>query len=234
MADRLLLLPGLLCDETLWRAQMAALSGLVSVSTADMTRDDSIGAMAGRVLAAAPDRFALAALSMGGYVAFEILRIAPNRVTRLCLMDTSARPDTPSQARRRRGLIELAQKGRFLGVTPRLLPTLLHADSLADVQLTQSVMAMTERVGAAAFLRQQHAILGRPDSRPLLPSIKVPTLVVVGRGDQTTPPDLAAEIADGIPGARLVVLEGCGHLPPMERPDEVNTLLREWLEKPSV
>jgi pimeloyl-ACP methyl ester carboxylesterase len=95
-------------------------------------------------------------------------------------------------------------------------------------------MAMTERVGAAAFLRQQHAILGRPDSRPLLPSIKVPTLVVVGRGDQTTPPDLAAEIADGIPGARLVVLEGCGHLPPMERPDEVNTLLREWLEKPSV
>jgi pimeloyl-ACP methyl ester carboxylesterase len=227
--DALVLLPGLLCDAALWHHQVGSLGHASTISVADLTLDHSVGAMAERVLQDAPQRFALAALSMGGYVAFEILRLAPQRVTRLCLMDTSARPDSAAQAQRRRDLIDLARRGRFRGVTPRLLPSLLHADSLSDLHLTQAVTAMCCRVGVEAFLRQQQAILSRPDSRPLLATVSVPTLVVVGAGDVTTPPHLAAEIAAGIPGAELRIIEGAGHLPPMERPAETNAILRAWL-----
>lgn len=166
MPAPLLLLPGLLCDEALWDHQLRHLADLGPMSVADLTRDDTLGAMAERVLEAAPPRFDLAGLSMGGYVAFEILRRAPERVGRLCLIDTSARPDTEEQAARRRGLMELAGRGQFKGVTPRLLPLLVHPDRLADAPLTGTVMAMADRVGAEAFLQQQRAILGRPDSRP--------------------------------------------------------------------
>ena len=114
----LLLLPGLLCDPRLWRDQVAGLADLARCHVAETTLDDALPAMAARALAAAPERFALAALSMGGYLAFEILRQAPGRVTRLALLDTSARPDTPEQARRRRGLMALARSGQFRGVTP--------------------------------------------------------------------------------------------------------------------
>lgn len=226
----LLLLPGLLCDARLWRDQVAALAPLARCRVADLTQDDTIAAMAARALAAAPPRFALCALSMGGYVAFEMLRQAgPGRVTRLALFDTSARPDTPEQVRRRRGLIALARSGTFRGVTPRLLPQLLHPANL-DGEVAQEVIAMAERVGRDAFLRQQAAILGRPDSRPDLPGIAVPTLVAVGEADALTPPALAEEMATLIPGARLAVLPGCGHLPPLEDPGAVTALLASWLE----
>ena len=228
----LLLLPGLLCDARLWRDQVADLSAIADPFVADLTLDESFEAMAQRALARMPERFALAALSMGGYVAFAILRLAPERVTRLALFDTSARPDSEFQARRRRGLMALARGGHFRGVTPRLLPQLLHPDNLADAELTGEVMAMAERVGRAAFIRQQAAILNRPDSRPDLHRIEVPTLVGVGEADQLTPPDRAQEIAAGIPGAVLRVLEGCGHLPPMERPAATSALLRRWLASP--
>jgi pimeloyl-ACP methyl ester carboxylesterase len=227
--DPLVLLPGLLCDAALWQHQVDTIRPFTTILVADLTRDATLGAMAERVLRDAPPRFALAALSMGGYVAFEILRIAPHRVTRLCLMDTSARPDSTEQAQHRRGLMDLARRGRFRGVTPRLLPLLLHADSLSDLRLTQAVMEMCGRVGVEAFLRQQQAILLRPDSRSLLETIAVPTLVLVGAGDVTTPPDLAAEIAAGIPGADFRIIEGAGHLPPMERPGEISAILRAWL-----
>lgn len=224
----LLFLPGLLCDDRLWRDQIAALQGGIACLVADTTQDDSLGGMAERALAAAPSRFALAALSMGGYLAFEILRRAPERVTRLALFDTSARPDSPEQARRRRGLMALTRTGQFRGVTPRLLPQLLHPDNLAR-PVAAEVTAMAERVGRDAFLRQQAAILGRPDSRPGLPGIGVPTLVAVGEGDVLTPPDHAEEIAAGIPGAMLHRIPGCGHLPPMESPAATTALLRLWL-----
>ena len=224
----LLLLPGLLCDARLWRDQVAGLAGLADCSIADTLQDDSLGAMAARALAAAPPRFALAGLSMGGYLAFEILRQAPERVSRLALLDTSARPDDAVQARRRRGLMALTRSGQFRGVTPRLLPQLVHPDRL-DGPVGQEVMAMAERVGRDAFLRQQAAILGRPDSRPDLPAIRVPTLVAVGEADQLTPPALAEEIAAGIAGARLHRIPGCGHLPPLEEPGLVTALLRDWL-----
>jgi pimeloyl-ACP methyl ester carboxylesterase len=224
----LLLLPGLLCDARLWRDQIAGLAGLAECQVADTVSDDSLGAMAARALAAAPPRFALAGLSMGGYLAFEILRQAPGRVSRLALLDTSARPDDAQQARRRRGLMALTRSGQFRGVTPRLLPQLVHPDRLAG-PVGAEVMAMAERVGRDAFLRQQAAILGRPDSRPGLPGIRVPTLVAVGEADQLTPPVLAEEIAGGIAGARLHRIPGCGHLPPLEEPGLVTALLRGWL-----
>lgn len=226
----LLLLPGLLCDAALWAHQARHLGGEAPVLVPDLTRDDSLGAMAARVLEAAPETFDLAGLSMGGYLAFEILRRAPERVVRLCLLDTSARADTEEQAARRRGLMELARRGRFRGVTPRLLPLFLHPDRHGEAALTGAVTAMAERVGAEAFLRQQTAILGRVDSRRDLAAIAAPTLVIVGREDALTPPEVAAEIAAGIPGARLAVIEDCGHLATLERPQAVTALMRLWRE----
>lgn len=225
----LVLLPGLLCDAALWRGQIDDLADIAAPWVADMTRDDSVSRMAARVLEAAPPRFALAGLSMGGYVAQEIMRQAPERVARLALLDTSARPDSPEQTARRRGLIDLAEKGEFRGVTPRLLPVFLHPDRLNDKELTAAVMAMAERVGKDAFLRQQRAIISRPDSRPSLAAIACPTLVLCGRQDQLTPLDLHEEIAAGIRGAQLVVIEECGHLSTMERPWEASVALRQWL-----
>jgi pimeloyl-ACP methyl ester carboxylesterase len=225
----LLLLPGLLCDAALWQGPIEEIGDIAEPAVADLTHDDSVTAMARRALAAAPPRFALAGLSMGGYVAQEIMRQAPERVLRLALLDTSARADTPEQTARRRGLIELAEKGEFQGVTPRLLPVFLHPARLDDRALTEAVTAMAARVGKDAFLRQQRAIMGRIDGRPSLAAIGCPTLVLCGREDQLTPLDLHEEIAGLVPGARLAIVEACGHLSTMERPWEVGVLLRQWL-----
>jgi pimeloyl-ACP methyl ester carboxylesterase len=225
----LALLPGLLCDGALWRAQVAGLAGLADCRVADFTSQDSVAAMATSVLETMPERFALAGLSMGGYVAFEVLRRAPGRVTRLALLDTSARADTPEQSSRRRGLVELAQKGRFKGVPERLLPLLIHAERLGESELPAAVTAMALRIGRDAFLRQQSAIMGRPDSRADLVRIACPTLVLCGRQDALTPLARHTEMAAGIARSRLVVVEDCGHLAPMERPAEVTAALKAWL-----
>ena len=226
----LILLPGLLCDRALWQHQIDHLADVADIAVPDLARDDDVEAMARRVLADAPARFALAALSMGGYVAHAIMRAAPERVIRLALFDTSARPDTDEQKSRRRGLIQLAERGTFRGVTPRLLPLLLHPDHLNDKALTGAVMGMAERIGKDAFLRQQTAIMGRPDSRNHLPRYACPTLIAVGRGDAITPVEVNAEMASLIPGARFVVIEDSGHLPPMEQPTAATALLRFWLQ----
>lgn len=225
----LVLVPGLLCDERLWAHQSRFLSEVAAPQVGNTLEDDSVQGMAARILSAAPDRFSLAGLSMGGYVALEIMRQAPERVVRLALVDTSSRADTPEQTKRRRGLIELAQRGKFKGVTPRLLPLLIHPDRLAEAPLTNTIMGMAEHVGMDAFLRQQTAILNRIDSRPHLAGISVPTAVICGRQDALTPMDVQEELAGGIPGARLCVIEECGHLAPLERPHAVTALMRDWL-----
>jgi pimeloyl-ACP methyl ester carboxylesterase len=225
----LVLLPGLLCDAALWRHQAADLSGIADITIGDMTRDDSVPAMSRRVLEAAPARFALAGLSMGGYVAQEIMRRAPERIERLALLDTSARADNEEQMARRRGLIELARKGEFKGVSPRLLPTFLHPDRLSDAVLTGEVMAMAERVGRDAFLRQQKAIMARVDGREDLRRITCPTLILCGEQDILTPLKLHEEIAERILHAKLVVVPHCGHLSTMEQPEAVTAALRDWL-----
>lgn len=225
----LFLLPGLLCDAALWRPQVEALADVADIAVADFTSQDNVADMARSVLDAAPERFALAGLSMGGYVAHEIMRQAPERVDRLALLDTSAREDTDEQRARRRGLIELAQKGQFKGITPRLLPLFLHADRLDDTPLVETVTGMAQRVGKDAFLRQQKAILGRPDSRAQLSGYRCSTLVLCGRQDALTPLEVSEEMAEAIPGADLVVIEECGHLSTLEKPEPVNAALRAWL-----
>ncbi|WP_299346837.1 alpha/beta fold hydrolase [uncultured Pseudoxanthomonas sp.] len=224
----LLLLPGLLCDARLWRDPAEALADIAPVHQADLTRDYSVAGMAARVLATAPPVFALAALSMGGYVAFEILRQAPERVARLALLDTSARLDPPKRRLVRQAGLALAEAGRFAGVTRKLLPQLVH-ESRVDSDVGEDVMAMAQRVGREAFLRQQRAILDRPDSEPLLPTIAVPTLLGVGEDDRMTLPEETRLMHARIPGARLHVFPRCGHLPPMEVPQDTTAVLREWL-----
>jgi pimeloyl-ACP methyl ester carboxylesterase len=225
----LILLPGLLCDEALWRPQVEGLKEVAEPLIIDLTKDDSFPAMARRALAAAPPSFALAGLSMGGYVAQEIMRQAPDRVEKLALLDTSGRADTPEQAARRRGLIELSEKGEFKGVTPRLLPLLIHSARHEDEPLGAIVMGMAERVGKEAFLRQQKAIMGRPDGREDLRRIACPTLVLCGRQDALTPLALHEEIAGLVPGAKLIVVEDCGHLSTLEKPATVTAAMRQWL-----
>jgi pimeloyl-ACP methyl ester carboxylesterase len=226
----LLLLPGLLCDSELWRPQVESLSDIASAAVADLTLDASIPDMAERVLALAPPRFSLAALSMGGYVAFEIMRRAPERVLRLALFDTQADLDPPERVLQRRRGIESLRLGRFVGVTSRLLPQLVHPAHVAG-PIGETVMAMAKRVGGAAFLRQQQAILDRPDSRATLATITVPTLVAVGEQDVLTPVSDALEIHHGIPGSQFYLLADCGHLPALEKPEETTALLRDWLSR---
>jgi pimeloyl-ACP methyl ester carboxylesterase len=226
----LVFVPGLLCDDRLWRHQAEHLADLADPIIADVTRGISMPEMAYAVLDAAPERFALAGLSMGGYVALQIMRDAPERVARLALLDTSARPDTPEQTTARRELIELSQEGRFDEVPRRLLPNIIRSDRLDDERLTSIVFTMAEAVGPEAFVRQEEAIIGRPDSREDLPGISCPTLVLCGREDALTPMNLHEEMAALIPGSRLRVIEKCGHLSALERPEGVTAALREWLE----
>src|SRR6516164_3613994 len=178
---------------------------------------------------AAPPRFALAGLSMGGYLALTIVRRAPERVQRLALLDTSARPETPEQTARRKPQIALAEAGRFAEVSALQFPVFLHRNRQGDEALRARVRRMAEETGAQAFLRQQQAIMRRADTRPFLPAIECPTLVLVGDGDELTPPALSQEIAAGVAGSRLVVIADCGHLSTMERPDSVNRALVEWI-----
>lgn len=226
----LILLPGLLCDGALWQHQSQALADIADVSVADLTSQETIGVMASQVLAEAPEQFALAGLSMGGYVALEIIRQAPERVARLALVDTNARADSPQQSADRWALIGLARSGEFKGVTRRLLPLLVHRERVNDEQLANAIFAMAERVGRDAFIRQQRAIMGRPDSRRDLGLIHCPTVVLCGRQDLLTPLAMATEMAEKIPRAVLVAIEECGHLAALEKPQAVSAVLRYWLQ----
>jgi pimeloyl-ACP methyl ester carboxylesterase len=226
----LVLVPGILCNALLWKDQLQALDRVITCWVADHTRSTTMAGVAADVLRDAPfERFALAGLSMGGYVALEMVRQAPQRVRRLALLDTSARADTPEQLVKRKGLITLARKGRFIGVTQALLPLFVHRNRLNDRKLVDTVKEMSRDIGSDAFIRQELAIMSRSDSLPLLPRIRCPTLVVCGRQDAVAPVDRHEEMANGIPGATLKVIEECGHLSTLERPAEVSEALKAWL-----
>jgi pimeloyl-ACP methyl ester carboxylesterase len=231
MADSLpiILVPGLNCSPRLYAAQVPELWRFGPVTIADHTRDDSMAAIARRILAAAPPRFALAGLSMGGYVALAIVRQAADRVVRLALLDTGARDDPPAAQETRRNRIALAETGRFAEVNEAMWPVLVHPDRRADAALKQVYLAMCRDVGAEAFVRQQKAIMARADSRPLLASIDCSTLVLVGAEDELTPPHLAEEMAAGIKGARLVKVPDCGHISTLEQPEAVTRAMIEWV-----
>jgi pimeloyl-ACP methyl ester carboxylesterase len=226
----LLLIPGLLCTRDLWAAQIKALCHQVDIQVADTTQHDSVQALATSILARAPEKFAMAGLSMGGYIAFEIFRQAPQRIKKLALMDTRAATDLPEQLARRRDFVALAKRGKFRGVTPVLLPGLIHKDNLDNEPLKRTIFRMAHDVGRDAFIRQQQAIITRPDSQADLARIQCPTLVLCGEGDTLTPVGVHREMAATIPGAKLVIVEGAGHLPPLEQPETVTRHMREWLE----
>ena len=225
----IVLVPGLNCSARLYAEQIPALWRFGPILIADHTRDDSMGAIAARILNAAPPRFALVGLSMGGYIAMEIVRQAPERLEKLALLDTNARVDTPEQTERRHRLIALAQTGRFAEVPDLLFPLLVHRNRHGDTSLKEINRLMAQETGPDAFVRQQQALMQRVDLRPSLAAIRCPTLVLVGDGDELTPPALAQEIAASIPGARLVTVPDSGHLSTLEQPAAVNKLLVEWI-----
>lgn len=230
MHEPLVLIPGLSCDASLYGPQWPAFAPGRLILVAEHDRDESLQAIAERLLKAAPERFALCGLSMGGYVALEVMRQAPQRVSRLALLDTSAKPATPETNAPREQMIALAQKGAFDNVTTLLWQKLVAPSRLSDEPLRLMVRAMAERIGADGFMRQQRAIMGRPDSRPGLAAIRVPTLVLVGEEDVITPPAEAQEIAEGIGShTRIVTIPGCGHLSTIEQPEAVTHELLAWL-----
>ncbi|WP_124096288.1 alpha/beta fold hydrolase [Burkholderia gladioli] len=225
----IVLIPGLLCTAEVFAPQIPALWPYGPVTVASTLEGDSIAAMAAAILASAPPRFALAGFSMGGYLAHEILRRAPERVTRLALLSTSARADQPIQIEMRQALLEAATHGDYDTVLANATLNTAHVSLRRDPVFAATKRRMAADIGRAAFARQTAAVIGRPDSRRELPSIAVPSLVLVGDSDPVTPPEFAREMAEAIPGAKLVIVPECGHTSPLERPEAVNAALRDWL-----
>lgn len=232
MAHRppLLLIPGLLLAADLWAEQVLALADVVEpIVTAAQTQHSSMAAIASAILAGAPPSFMLAGMSMGGYVAQEIVAQAPERVQRLALIDTSARPDSPEIRAQRAALIRQSGRGTFVGISRPTFAQWVHPKRARDEALFERVAAMTRSVGREAFVRQQTAIIDRPDYRPGLALIACPTAILCGDADRVTPPEHAKEMADAIAGSALTIIPDCGHLAPLEQPAAVNTALRAWL-----
>ena len=228
--EPVVMVPGLGSDGAVWNRTIEQLGSGYDCRVGDTLSDATLAGMAERVLAGSPERFALAGVSMGGMVAMTIMRLAPNRVTRLALFDTNARPDTPEQTARRR----MASAAMLAAIDLRALAapsiaSMVHPDARQDVR--DALADMTVRVGAATYARQNEAVAARDDLRPILPGIAVPTLVAVGAEDAMTPPAFAEEIADAVTSADLRIIADCGHLPPIEKPAETAALLEAWLQR---
>ncbi len=228
----LVLVPGLLCTADLWRDQMIALSDIADITIGDHTQDDNMSAIAERILASAPERFALAGLSMGGYVVLEIMRQAPERVTHLAIMDSRAVADTPEDRQKRIDFMKLVEQGSaFKGVTRSLLPILIHESRIEDEELVARIFKMAEDVGKEAFLRQERALLDRAVLTDMLKTITCPTLVLAGADDKLIPAKIQREMAVEIPTAQYVEIPNCGHLPTMEEPELTSKYMRHWLAR---
>jgi pimeloyl-ACP methyl ester carboxylesterase len=225
----ILLVPGLGGSPRIYAPVIPALWRHGPVTVANHIRDESIAAIARRILAEAPPRFALAGHSMGGYIAFEIMRQAPERVAKLALLNTQARPDDDAAKERRRGMIARIQAGGFQAGIEGMIPGFLHPSRADDAELRRIIYEMADDIGPEAFARQLTAIMGRSDSRATLATITCPTLVLSGDQDNTLSNALSVEIADGISGARLVIIPECGHLSQIERPAAVIEAMLDWL-----
>lgn len=223
------LLPALMCNAGLFLHQIQALKEEVDFFVPDLTLDTDIGSVAERVLREAPDYFALAGISMGGYIAFEIMRRAPERVKRLALIDTSALPDTEGARRKRMNMIETAREAGMKNIIHSVLPNLVAPKHLDNDMVCRVLLYMAEKVGIQGYINQQKIIMSRPDSFPLLPGITCPTLVFGGYQDKLTPPDLMKKIADAIPNAVHAVIADSGHMSPLENPAAVTAVMRAWL-----
>jgi pimeloyl-ACP methyl ester carboxylesterase len=229
--EPLMLAPGLNCTGALYGPQLGPLGEGRALIIPDHRSHDSLEEMASAALAGAPERFALCGLSMGGYLALEMFRQAPGRITRLALLDTSARGAAEASNAPRRQMMALAAKGAFDEVMALLWQKLVAPARLGDDRLRSLVGTMARETGPEAFIRQQTAIMGRRDSIAMLGDIAVPTLVLVGADDQITPPEHAEEMARAIPDAELAVIAGCGHLSTLEAPEECTRHLLRWLAR---
>lgn len=230
----LIFVPGLLCDDALWAHQVDALAPVADCLITDRHMyHNSIETIAAAIVAQAPPRFALAGLSMGGYIALEICRKYSDRVDRLALVDTSARADTVEQTGRRENLMAQCQQGKFADVVELLFSVLVHPERLNDTVLKRQIVEMAHRIGPEVFEQQQRAIINRPDQVTSLTKISCPTIVVCGQHDQITPRACSEEMAGNIRTSELVVIPGCGHMSTMEKPAEVSTALHNWLTLPS-
>ncbi len=230
MAEKqnLLLIPGLVCDAAVWRHQVEHLGELADVKVPAVTEGETMVEMARIVLDAAPPQFALAGFSMGGYIALEMLRQAPERVTRRALLDTSARADTSEKAAWRRTAISRCENGEFACVIEGMMPILLHPDQQSG-SLPQFVRDMVGRVGVKAFVSRHRAIGMRQDSRGLLRGGKQPVRAICGRQDGMSTIAEHVEIAELAPRGRFSIIEQCGHMTILERPQAATALLRDWL-----
>ena len=215
------LVPGLACSARLYEKLMPCVWKYGAATVADTRRDHSIGAIAERLLADAPPRFALAGISMGGYVALEVMRQAPERVRGLALISTSARSDTLEQQESRRQQIDLTHAGKFNVLVEAAFPLLVDPNHRDDDHLAEFWSKMAHEIGPDVFCAQLEAVINRLDSRPLLPTIDCPTAVIHGAGDQLVPPDHARETAAGIPRATLTIIDGGGHMVAQEQPAAV-------------
>lgn len=232
MPAALFLLPGLLCDAAVWRAQSKRLCEIHDVRIPDFAGYASIPAMARAVIAEAPERFAVAGHSMGGRVALEIVHQAPERVECLALLNTGVHEVREGEAEKRQVLVDLAFAEGMEALAARWAPPMLAPRRADDVELMEEITAMVCRSTPEIFRRQIRALLDRPPARHILPTIACPTLVVGGRQDGWSPLAQLAEIASLIPGATFAAIEDCGHMSPLEQPSAVSDALAEWLSDP--
>ena len=226
----LLLIPGLACTRTLWAHQIAHLMDRADVMVVDHSRSDTMPGIVDDILTDAPDRFALAGFSMGGYIAMELMKTAPERVDKMALIGTKHSQDDAVSVRRREVSIRLTEDGRYGDAIAQMLPVLVHPARLKDKTLTGAIRAMAADLGPEAFVRQQKANLGRGVSDDILKAMRCPTLILCGREDKLTPPSVHEEIQALIPGAKLTIIENCGHMAPIEQPTEVSIALEGWLK----
>ncbi|EEX10251.1 hydrolase, alpha/beta fold family [Ruegeria lacuscaerulensis ITI-1157] len=232
MIEPLVLLPGLMCDARLFQPQIARLSRDRAVMVAPIGGGDRIEEIASGLLDQLPHRFALAGLSMGGVVALELVRRAPDRVTRLCLMATDAQADTPQIAANREELIVGAQAGRLEEVMRKVIGTDTLAPGPQRLPILSDMLQMASELGPDLFVRQMRALQRRPDQQGTLRRIKVPTLVLCGAHDTLTPVRKHNFMAELIPEAVLHVVNDAGHLPTLEAPEETTGALIDWLNIP--
>lgn len=234
MAEPLVFLPGMMCDARLFGPQIAELSSEFSLMVSPVTRGERIEEIASGLLDELPARFALAGLSMGGIVAMELLRRAPDRITRLALLDTTPLAETPQAATAREPQIVKVRSGQLQQVVrEELLPNYLGPGPFRQ-EISELVLDMADALGADTFVRQSRALQRRRDQQGTLRKCRVPTLVLCGEHDALTPVKRHTFMAELIYGAELRILEGAGHLPTLETPAETTQALRDWMRQPLI
>lgn len=228
--QNLILIPGLLNDERLWKYQLKALSGQARIIIPEIKGYSDIKAQARHILEKAPENFALAGLSMGGYIAMEMLKQEPMRINKVAFLDTTWLIDEEEKRKQREDMINLSAHGRFEGVTSLILKQILAHKNLENHQLIDEIKDMAKKIGQKTFVHQQRLILSRTSSMEIFSTIQVPALCLVGAEDKITPPSVMKEMANALPKGYYCEIANAGHLPPLEQPNAVNAAMQIWMQ----